>query len=316
MTSEAADRTKPMDPERVMFDLAMNVANQGGFIYVGEDGKARKWEIKGSGARAFNDLFHALYAKGLLPGLPNSKITGPQDVDKLIGPELIQVNGEAAPFTNDRLAVFKEFASSNAWAKIASIVDYARQDENNFTFDFKSVRDIASAFPISFGQDPLYKKAALLPILFANNANTRGKNVTVSGIVAADYRLPQTLHSIGVLDFSPELVQRIENEEVMSPDDLMVVQMRAASIYACDLLSKYTGMQINEVDAAFWKAMKDGSLQPLQEEAVLEAQRQGRKITLKQMLVPTFSFAKIPPIFYPTVAAGAAAAARAMLNIV
>ena len=290
MTPDAADKSKPIDSERVFFDLAMNIANQGGFIYVGPDEKARKWEIKDSGSKAFNKLFHSLYQKQLLPGLPNSRIISPKDVDKLIGPEMVQANGKVVPFKKERLAVFKEFAQADAWTKLARILSSAKQGDGSYIFDFKSIREISNAFPVSFGQDPFYKKAALLPILFANHANTRGENVTVDGIVAADYRLPQVLHSIGILEFSPELINKLENEEIMSADDLMVIQMRAASIYVCKLLSEYLGIQINQVDAALWQSMKGGSLKRLQDETLKLATVQGKKITYKHMLVPTFRF--------------------------
>ena len=111
----------------------------------------------------------------------------------------------------------------------------------------------------------------------------------------ADHRRPQNQASGKSGDArhcSPEaeVLENVESEEIIPADHVMVQQMRAASVYVCDLASKYSGAPINQLDAALWNAMKDGSLKELQNTIQENAKAQGRKITNKHMLVPTFNF--------------------------
>ncbi|MBI3590506.1 MAG: hypothetical protein HY094_03895 [Candidatus Melainabacteria bacterium] len=290
MTPEAADRSKPINPELVFFALALNTANQGGYIYEGPDGKAVIWQKDGIDVKAFNDLFCELSEKNLLPGLPKSRIKKPSHVEKLMKPELVQENGDPVPFLQDRLQVFKEFAAPGAWEKLATILNSARQQDGSYHFDFKSIYDIAKAFPISFGRDAFLKKPALLPMLFASNANTRGEKVSVDGIVAADFWLPWTDHNTGMARFSDGLVESLENKEIMHPDDLRVLQMRAATVVISDLTAQLSGKPINEIDALKWLEKISRSLQKFQDETKVIAKTCGKKITQNHMLVPTFNF--------------------------
>ncbi len=290
MTPEAADRTRPINPELVFFALALNISNQGGYIYECPNGKPAVWQKDGIDVNAFNDLFRELSEKDLLPGLPESRIKNPDDVETLMKPALVQENREPVPFLRDRLQVFKEFASPGAWEKLAKILNSTRKEDGSYHFDFKSIHDIAKTFPVSFGRDVFLKKAALLPMLFASNANTRGEKVSIDGIVAADFWLPWTDHNTGMTKLSDEIVESLEKQEIMRPDDLRVQQMRAATIVISDLMAQLSGKQINEIDALKWLERLDGSLRTFQDETKAVAETEGRKISKNPMLVPTFNF--------------------------
>jgi hypothetical protein len=74
----------------------------------------------------------------------------------------------------------------------------------------------------------------------------------------ADYKLPQVLRHYGVLEYAPKLAQRIDNQELLQPGGEEEVELRAATIWACELLrhemSRLSGQSITavEVDQLLW----------------------------------------------------------------
>jgi hypothetical protein len=76
--------------------------------------------------------------------------------------------------------------------------------------------------------------------------------------IFADYKLPQVLRHYGVLEYAPELAQCIDNQELLPPGGEEEVELRAATIWACELLrqkmSRISGHSITavEVDQLLW----------------------------------------------------------------
>jgi hypothetical protein len=76
--------------------------------------------------------------------------------------------------------------------------------------------------------------------------------------IFADYKLPQVLRHYGVLEYAPGLAQRIDNQELLQPGGEEEVELRAATIWACELLrremSRISGQAITavEVDQLLW----------------------------------------------------------------
>ncbi|HZU67916.1 MAG TPA: queuosine salvage family protein [Ktedonobacteraceae bacterium] len=74
----------------------------------------------------------------------------------------------------------------------------------------------------------------------------------------ADYKVPQVLRHYGVLSYSPSLAARIEAQELLAPGSEEEVEIRAATIWACELLRReiehLTGHTITaaEVDNRLW----------------------------------------------------------------
>jgi hypothetical protein len=54
--------------------------------------------------------------------------------------------------------------------------------------------------------------------------------------IFADYKLPQLLHHFGVLQYHPTLAERINQHELLEPGGEEEVQIRAATIWACEIL--------------------------------------------------------------------------------
>jgi hypothetical protein len=54
----------------------------------------------------------------------------------------------------------------------------------------------------------------------------------------ADYKVPQVLRHFGVLEYDPELANRIDNQERLDAGSEEEVELRAATIWACELLRR------------------------------------------------------------------------------
>jgi hypothetical protein len=76
--------------------------------------------------------------------------------------------------------------------------------------------------------------------------------------IFADYKLPQVLRHYGVLEYSSELAQCIDNQELLQSCGEEEVELRAATIWACELLrremSQLSGQSITavEIDQLLW----------------------------------------------------------------
>ena len=81
--------------------------------------------------------------------------------------------------------------------------------------------------------------------------------------IFADYKLPQLLRHFGVLEYHPALAERIDREELLEPGGEEEVQIRAATIWACELLrqtiSAATGEPVTaaDIDAQLWLLSQD-----------------------------------------------------------
>ena len=73
----------------------------------------------------------------------------------------------------------------------------------------------------------------------------------------ADYKLPQVLRHFGVLEYLPSLAQRIDAQELLEAGSEEEVELRAATIWACELLRRALArhgciMTAAEIDLRLW----------------------------------------------------------------
>jgi putative queuosine salvage protein len=76
--------------------------------------------------------------------------------------------------------------------------------------------------------------------------------------IFADYKLPQVLRHYRVLEYHPRLAERVDNQELLPPGGEEEVELRAATIWACELLRREmlhaSGRTISavEIDQLLW----------------------------------------------------------------
>ncbi len=66
----------------------------------------------------------------------------------------------------------------------------------------------------------------------------------------ADYKLPQVLRHYNVLEYCPSLAEQIDNQELIAAGSEEEVEIRAATIWACELLRRSFAVQGHRVSAA------------------------------------------------------------------
>ncbi len=75
--------------------------------------------------------------------------------------------------------------------------------------------------------------------------------------IFADYKLPQILRHYGILAYHPTLAMRIDNQELLEQGSEEEVEIRAATIWACELLRRAMqrqgySMNATDIDAKLW----------------------------------------------------------------
>ena len=173
--------------------------------------------------------------------------------------------GEMIPLFDARLAhvhdvgrVLKERYDG----QFAHLIEQAKGSAINLALllaqEFPSFRDIA----VYRGSDIRFLKRAQICVadLYGAFGGKRwGAFTDLDQLtIFADYKLPQVLRHHGVLEYAPELAQHIDNQELLQPGGEEEVELRAATIWACELLRRemscLSGQTITavELDQLLW----------------------------------------------------------------
>lgn len=78
----------------------------------------------------------------------------------------------------------------------------------------------------------------------------------------ADYKIPQVLRHLGILEYSNELADIIDSEQTIEHDSEMEVEIRANMLYAIELIKnglhqKDINMSSVQIDNALWLLSKN-----------------------------------------------------------
>jgi putative queuosine salvage protein len=173
--------------------------------------------------------------------------------------------GEMIPLFDARLAHVHEVGrvlKERHDGQFAKAIEKANGSAINLVLllekDFNSFRDAA----VYHGRDIRFLKRAQICVADLHGA-FRGKRWGAFTdldqlTIFADYKLPQVLRHHSVLEYSPELAQRIDSQELLQQGEVEEVELRAATIWACELLrremTRLSGRTITavEVDQLLW----------------------------------------------------------------
>jgi len=245
--SEAANSAENYNFKRAFYEFAMITAQQGGFIFEDANGQAQKWQKNGSGAKAMVEKFAEIRAAGALPFYDIAE----QDIGQVLRPFFAEV-----PFTEQRLAILKEFAAPETHDKVMQLLD-SMYDGTQYKLDMNFLGQLAQILPQGLGDDPFMKKNMLTALMAAANAHHHGVKVDTSDLLpAADYILPQVLNAdhVGILKFSPALTEKLEKRQGLDENAREVEALRAATILVCDRLMKESNLSAQAVDGTLWLA--------------------------------------------------------------
>jgi hypothetical protein len=118
---------------------------------------------------------------------------------------------------------------------------------------FPSFADVASYGGVRV---PLYKRAQILVSdLHGAGAATFGDLDVLTAF--ADYKVPQVLRRFGILVYAPELADRIARRDLIPAGSAPEVEIRAATVWACELLrravaARGVALRAFEIDWALW----------------------------------------------------------------
>lgn len=255
--SEGAVKTTPPNLTQVFHEMAVITAQNAGYLYKDEQSRTAKWERDNSGAKALLALFDDLRSKDVFRKGP--KAYGPKQQIEIM--EAIKY----LPLANTRMEIFNETCRFG-WSKDISDILTASVSGEKLVFDMQTVEMLAEKFPKAYGDDPLRKKAILLCLMMAGHLKSRGIDVELGQLpVASDYRIPETLNAAGVIEFSDDLLDRLNRRELMGEDDPVVMEIRCAAIEAVDKICQKAGLSVDQVDLALWMASRDGTLDALKQ---------------------------------------------------
>lgn len=74
--------------------------------------------------------------------------------------------------------------------------------------------------------------------------------------VFADYRLPQLLRSLGVLEYQPALAEKVDQRRLIIPASRGELEIRASTVWAGELLADQLNLTPARIDNALWLMAK------------------------------------------------------------
>ena len=134
----------------------------------------------------------------------------------------------------------------------------------------KLVDVLAKSFPVAFGSDvstlhfanesftfPFFKKAKLVALLYQGRAlKPQSKLKTLQNIheliAVEDYRVPQFLHHIGILQYNSQLKEKIAQQKILLPQHSMELEIRAATTVANSQILRKLNQEKSPDDRDYW----------------------------------------------------------------
>ncbi len=209
------------------------------------------WALEASLIRAITELKMPVYDARFLAKISRDDL------------EQIFAGRGTIPLLEERLANLREAGTILIENWKGSVIHLLEEAENSA---LKLVKLVKDNFP-SFRDEAtyqgkrvyFYKRAQIFPA----DLNTKfseeswGKWIDLHELTAfADYKLPQVMRQIGILEYEPELAAKIDNLVYLSPGCEEEVEIRATTIQACELIKeivfKETGLDLSSPEIDYW----------------------------------------------------------------
>ena len=124
-------------------------------------------------------------------------------------------------------------------------------------------RDFRCFYDVSHyqGRDiPIYKRAQITVVDIAGSLNFQGYGEfgDLDQLTAfADYKIPQVLRALGIMEYSPELADRVDRQQLLTAGCPEEVEIRAAMVWAVELIRRAMmdlgrPLMAYELDWFFW----------------------------------------------------------------
>lgn len=226
------------------FAVAMNSINYMFWSKTKEDGFVRYQNNGAVGAVAMTEAFKRAWtdsASAISSARKNGRPLSAEDVVGIFGD---------IPDPSGRATILNEVLLGGTLEKIADEI----VQRNEFNTELAS--RLAQAFPQAYG-DEVLKKSQLAVSAIWREARIRGFDGECDLTAFADYQIPNVLRALGILKYSDELANKIDQGvliEEHSPEERAI---RAASILAIEDLSKAQNVSVADVDFWIWLKRKE-----------------------------------------------------------
>ncbi|MFT7433450.1 MAG: hypothetical protein ACI9TY_001085 [Alphaproteobacteria bacterium] len=128
--------------------------------------------------------------------------------------------------------------------------------DGSYTFTTETAAELARLYGHAYG-DAFLKKAQLFYGMLAANFNARSWAVDTELTAYADYRIPQVLRHMGVLEYDDALALVVDSETLIDKCGPMEKFIRAATVIACQQLAKEAGVTEADVNAYLFLKTRD-----------------------------------------------------------
>jgi hypothetical protein len=243
---------KPMplnEKEKLAFSIIYCSQN---FCFWGEP----KWEInyqekKISGAYGIMACLHRAIEEGF-------DILNPSFLETISKSDLETVlrGNTRIPLFDERLNILKEIGrvtNKKYRGDFTKIVDPAGMDALKF------IKRLSRDFP-SYGDSSeysrkkvyFYKRAQLLvhDLYMLFNGKNYGAFTNISELTAfVDYKIPAVLRKLGILEYAPELAQKVDNYVLIPKGSVEEIEIRANALWAVELIKRIVMKRANIISA-------------------------------------------------------------------
>ena len=172
---------------------------------------------------------------------------------RLINTQSIEEHFGNIPDKSRRILILQEAFDSNKFEQVFNTIEsHIKTDK----VDVNLAEKIAQILPVSY-EDPYLKKIQLALYEIAQIYVDKGTHLECDITVAADYQIPKVLEGMGVLQYSAELSQKIDNLELIEENSKEEKALRAATIIACENISQTHNISIPALDRLLWLARNE-----------------------------------------------------------
>lgn len=152
------------------------------------------------------------------------------------------------PLKQERFNILSE---SLDFEKAKEAIDIITKAVYSNNINLTTAIDVAQILPLSF-DEPYYKKIQLALYEIGALAKHWDLSPHVDLTIAADYQLPKVLENLGVLTYSNNLIEKINNKTLIDKDSAEEKAIRAATILSCEEISHHHNMEIPLIDRYLW----------------------------------------------------------------
>jgi hypothetical protein len=115
---------------------------------------------------------------------------------------------------------------------------------------------------ICFKQDPFFKKGLFAVMITGRMLPELKRDTAYAEVLAllpvpADYQIPKMLRHYGLIEYSDTLANMVDNHIPLLENSDMELNIRAATVLACDLLAEVNGISADVVDALLFMHRKE-----------------------------------------------------------